>query len=187
MQEIKSSEQVWQDYHANLLSFLRHRTGNRDLAEDLLQDVFVKIHSRLETLADGERLQAWLYRIAQNSLIDHYRTAREHEPLPDDLAERWAVEPGEDGDIWQELTTCLRPMVEWLPEPYREALRLSDLEGVPLKDIAAQLNLSLPGVKSRVQRGRTKLKELFLTCCQFEFDGRGQPISYATNCQRTKC
>lgn len=184
---LKSSEQIWQDYHTGLLNFISHRVNNRDLAEDLLQDVFVKIHARLDTLTDGERMQGWLYRIAQNSIIDHYRTGKSHEPLPQDLAEKLAHEPDEDDLIWSELAGCLRPMIEWLPEHYRDALLLSELEGLPLQQVADRLGISLPGAKSRVQRGRAKLKEMMLDCCQFEFDCRGKPISYTPNCKRVDC
>jgi RNA polymerase sigma-70 factor (ECF subfamily) len=153
----------------------------------LLQDVFVKIHSRLDTLADGDRIQGWLYRIAQNSIIDHYRAGKSHEPLPDDLFDKLAQASEEDGEVWRELADCLRPMIQGLPEHYRDALLLSELEGLPLKEVAVQLSISLPGAKSRVQRGRSKLKELLLDCCQFEFDCRGKPISYTPNCERMEC
>lgn len=183
----KTSEQLWLDYHAGLLNFISHRVGNRDLAEDLLQDVFVKIHSRLDTLADDERLQGWLYRIAQNSIIDHYRTGKPHEPLPDDLAETLPQQPTDDDQAWNELADCLRPMIEWLPESYRDAVQLSELDGMPLKEVAERLNLSLSGAKSRVQRGRAKLKEVLLDCCQLELDCRGKPVSLSPTCKTTNC
>lgn len=183
----KTSEQLWLDYHVGLLNFISHRVGNRDLAEDLLQDVFVKIHSRLDTLADDERLQGWLYRIAQNSIIDHYRTGKPHEPLPDDLAETLLQQPTDDDQAWNELADCLRPMIEWLPESYRDAVQLSELDGMPLKEVAERLNLSLSGAKSRVQRGRAKLKEVLLDCCQLELDCRGKPVSLSPTCKKTNC
>ncbi len=178
-----SSEQIWRDYHNGLLSFIRRRVGDSHTAEDLLQDVFVKIHSRLDTLSDEERIRSWVYRIAQNTIVDHYRVSKLHEPLPDDIAE----EPDESDEVWRELECCLRPMIKHLPERYREALLLAELEGLPLKEVAERLGLSLPGAKSRVQRGRAKFKELMLACCQFEFDSRGKPISYASNCGDKPC
>ena len=180
---MKSSEQIWQDYHHGLLNFIRYRVGDGDLAEDLLQDVFVKIHSRLYTLSDTERIRSWVYRIAQNTILDHYRLSQRHEPLPDAIIE----EPDDGDEIWRELECCLRPMIEHLPERYREALLLAELEGRPLKEVAERLGLSLPGAKSRVQRGRAKFKELMLACCQFEFDCRGKPISYTSNCGDKPC
>jgi RNA polymerase sigma-70 factor (ECF subfamily) len=178
-----SSEQIWRDYHNGLLSFIRRRVGDGHTAEDLLQDVFVKIHSRLDTLSNEERIRSWVYRIAQNTIVDHYRVSKPYEPLLDDIA----VEPDESDEIWRELEDCLRPMIGHLPEKYREALLLAELDGLPLKDVAERLGLSLPGAKSRVQRGRAKFKELMLACCQFEFDSRGKPISYTSNCGDKPC
>jgi RNA polymerase sigma-70 factor (ECF subfamily) len=178
-----SSEQIWRDYHNGLLSFIRRRVGDGHTAEDLLQDVFVKIHSRLDTLSDEERIRSWVYRIAQNTIVDHYRVSKRHEPLPDEIVE----EPDESGEVWRELECCLRPMIEHLPERYRDALLLAEFEGLPLKEVAERLGLSLPGAKSRVQRGRAKFKELMLACCRFEFDSRGKPISYTSNCSDKPC
>lgn len=178
-----SSEQIWLDYHNSLLSFIRRRVGDGHTAEDLLQDVFVKIHSRLGTLSDEERIRSWVYRIAQNTIIDHHRVNKPHEPLPDDIV----GEPGDGDEIWRELECCLRPMVEHLPERYRDALLLAEFEGLPLKEVAERLGLSLPGAKSRVQRGRARFKELMLACCRFEFDSRGKPISYTSNCSDKPC
>jgi len=81
------------------------------------------------------------------------------------------------------------PMIETLPEGYREALLLSEIDGLPLKEVADRLNLSLPGAKSRVQRGRERLKKAFLTCCHVKFDSRGKPIDWwpKEGCARISC
>jgi len=172
---MESTEQIWQAYHSHLLSFIRRRVNDAALAEDILQDVFVKIHCRLETLQEADRVQSWLYQIARRTVIDHYRTHKTAEPLPEDLPRE--LDAG--NEAWRELEKCVRPMIELLPESYREAVLLSEIQGLPLKEVADRLALSLPGAKSRVQRGRTKLKEIFLECCQFEFDRRGQPIDWS--------
>ncbi len=178
---MNSSEQIWQDYHRGLLNFIRHRVGNQEVAEDLLQDVFVKIHARLETLTEAERIRGWIYSIARNAIIDHYRTRKSSEPLPATL-DGAAPEPDEGDAVWRELEECLRPLIEYLPERYRTPLLLAELEGLPLKEVAGRLGLSLPNAKSRVQRGRAKLKEIIHACCQLEFDRRGKPISYKNEC-----
>jgi RNA polymerase sigma-70 factor (ECF subfamily) len=183
---MKTSEQIWQDYHNGLLGFIHNRVGNRELAEDLLQDVFVKIHSRLETLSDAERVQGWVYSIARNAIIDHYRVRKSSEPLPPSLDDL-AAEPDDGDAVWRELEECLRPMIEYLPTTYREPLLLAEFDGLALKEVAERLGLSLSGAKSRVQRGRAKLKELMLTCCHFEFDSRGKPISYKNDCDCNPC
>jgi RNA polymerase sigma-70 factor (ECF subfamily) len=138
------------------------------------QDVFIKAHSRLDTLAHADRVESWIYQIARNTIIDYYRTRKSTEPLPDEVPER----PEQDDQEWQGLEKCVAPMIEMLPPGYRDALLLSEVDGLPLKEVAKRLNFSLPGAKSRVQRGREKLKKVFLDCCHFEFDCRGKPIDW---------
>jgi RNA polymerase sigma-70 factor, ECF subfamily len=79
-------EELWHEHRAELLGFLRQRVGDAELAEDLLQGVFVKAQAGLPGL-QVEHPRAWLFRVARNSVIDHYRTRRVGEPLPDDLPE----------------------------------------------------------------------------------------------------
>jgi RNA polymerase sigma-70 factor, ECF subfamily len=182
---MESIDQIWRDYHGGLLSFIRRRVGD-DLAEDILQDVFVKAQSRLDTLADADRVQSWLYQIARNTIIDYHRTRKNAELLPDEMAQQ---QEHDDDEEWQELGKCLLPMIERLPEGYREAILLSEIDGLPLKEVARRLNLSLPGAKSRVQRGREKLRNIFLDCCNFKFDCRGKPIDWSPreSCHRVSC
>src|SRR5262245_45340918 len=162
-------DQIWLDYHSGLLGFIRRRVGDADLAEDILQDVFVKAHSRLDTLANAGRIQSWLYQIARNTIIDYHRTRRSAEPLPDEMAQQPEHDNDNDDD-WRELGKCVLPMIEMLPEGYREAILLSEIDGLSLREVAERLNLSLPGAKSRVQRGRERLKNIFLDCCHFKFE-----------------
>jgi RNA polymerase sigma-70 factor, ECF subfamily len=182
---MESLDQIWRDYHRGLLGFIRRRVGAADLAEDILQDVFVKAHSRLDTVADADRIQSWLYQIARNTIIDYHRTRKSAEPLPDEMEQR-AEHSDEE---WRELGKCVLPMIEMLPEGYRDALLLSEIDGLPLKEVAQRLNISLPGAKSRVQRGRERLKNIFLDCCHFKFDCRGKPIDWSPKegCARISC
>jgi RNA polymerase sigma-70 factor (ECF subfamily) len=76
----------------------------------------------------------------------------------------------------------LREMVTALPDPYRQALILSDVEGVPQQDLARQTGISLSGIKSRVQRARSKVKEALLNCFEIEFDPRGQVLDVRQHC-----
>jgi len=102
----------------------------------------------------------------------------------------WSMSAAEqDGNEWQELGKCVLPMIEMLPQGYREALVLAEIDGLSLKEVAERLGLSLPGAKSRVQRGREKLKKIFLECCHFKFDCRGNPIDWSPKkeCDRISC
>ena len=144
------------------------------MVDDLVQEVFVKVQSRVETLKDETRLQGWLYRITRNIIVDHFRGRKPEEELPDTLD----LPEVEQSRVLEELAECVRPMMNALPEKYRLPLLLSELDGLPQKEVAKRLGLSLSAAKSRVQRGREQLKSIFAECCHFEMDHRGSVTSY---------
>ena len=162
-------ESIWHEFAGRLGQFIRARVSDSASAEDILQDVFVKIQQRLGQLRDPARLQSWIYLIARNSILDHYRTRKETVEVPETLLDEH--EPASAG--LDDLKAAFRRMVYNLSEPYREAVVLTELEGLTQKELAQRLGISLSGAKSRVQRGRQQLKELLLDCCRFEFDRRG--------------
>lgn len=165
-------EHIWHEFAAKLGRFIRARVADPATAEDLLQDVFVKIQKRLGQLEDPAKLEGWIYLIARNAIIDHYRTRRETVEVPDTLP----AEPDEHNDEVEELKAAFRRMIYSLPEPYREAVVLTELNGLTQPALAARLGISLSGAKSRVQRGRAQLRRMLDECCTFEFDRRGKVI-----------
>lgn len=165
-------EQIWHEFSGKLGQFIRARVADPATAEDILQDVFVKIQGRLGQLKDPAKLTSWIYLIARNAIIDHYRSRKETVAVPESLAEE--AEP-ESGEI-EELKAAFLRMIHSLPEPYREALVLTELEGLTQQELADKVGISLSGAKSRVQRGRQQLKEMLTECCTFEFDRRGGVI-----------
>jgi len=166
---------LWQAYHDKLLGFIRSRVDSTDVAEDILQDVFIKIQKNIAALRDAERLESWIYQIVRHAVVDHYRARKAFEELPQSLA---APELDEEEQARREISTCLAPMLEALPPPYRDALRLSEIDGLKQKQVAEELGLSLSGAKSRVQRGRAMVKDLLTDCCRFERDHRGTMVGY---------
>ena len=168
-------EQLYGRFYARLKQFILNRVGDEAAAEDLLHDVFLKIHQRIDTLKDSSKLESWMFQIARNAIIDHYRS-RKDEKVEVDMAEI----PGDEEEISaeQRLAPAVREMIEQLPEPYREALRIVELEGISQKELAALVGLSFSGAKSRVQRGRAMLQDLLMRCCHFEFDQRGTLVDY---------
>ena len=176
-----SVETVWNTFNEPLERFIRKRVSDEDIAADLLQDVYVKIHTNIATLRDTDRLQSWLYQIARNTVYDYYRTRKSHVEIPDELTMP-EIDNATD-DISARLAQGLRSMIEYLPDEYQEALRLTELEGITQQELAARTGLSLSGAKSRVQRGRKMLREMLLACCHFEFDRHGKVIDYSPECQ----
>ncbi len=172
---LMTTERAWDTFHVQLKHFILKYIHDEVVAEDILQDVFLKIHMHIMTLKDERKLQSWLYQITRHTIYDYYRTQKNMIALPDafDLPE----EPTQE-DVEQTLLPCLKDMVERLPEPYREALILTEYVGLSQKQLAERQNLSLPGAKSRVQRARVKLKQMLLECCHFILDRRGNVIEY---------
>lgn len=165
-------EHIWHEFAVKLGQFIRSRVADPATAEDILQDVFVKIQKRLGQLQDPAKLEGWIYLIARNAIIDHYRTRKETVEVPETLP---AEPASRDGEI-EELLTAFRRMIYSLAEPYREALVLTEFDGLTQQELADRLNISLSGAKSRVQRGRAQLKQMLDECCTFEFDRRGKVI-----------
>ena len=172
----RSTQQIWEDFRAPLRSFIRRRVGDDHVADDLLQEAFLKIHNGIGSLNDDQRLTAWLYRIARNIITDHFRKRPLEALGATTIAERPAVT--DDDGRGQELAACLGRMVGQLPEKYREAIELAELEGSTQSQVAARLGLSLSGAKSRVQRGREQLKKMLLSCCDVELDSRRRVLDY---------
>ena len=153
-----TTDAVWAAFSGRLRGFIAKRVREEVDIDDILQDVFAKIHAGLGDLKDGEKLEAWLFQVARRAVIDHYRKRRLVE-LPEEVAEKASPR-----DISAEVASWLDPMMSLLTEEDREALRLTDLEGLSQKDLAARLDLSVTGAKSRVQRARVRLKEALLDC-----------------------
>ena len=175
-------EQIWREFSVNLGQFIRARVADPATAEDILQDVFVKIQARLGQLKDATKLQGWIYLIARNAIIDHYRTRKETVPVPEELV----AETEPQSEVIEALKAALRRMIDSLPEPYREALVLTELEGLTQQELANRVGISLSGAKSRVQRGREQLKAMLTECCAFEFDRRGRVFD-CTPHQQSDC
>jgi RNA polymerase sigma-70 factor, ECF subfamily len=172
-------DQVWDQYHHRLKAFIRNRVEDEAVAEDLLQETFLRVHRHLCCQSDWDKPVGWFYQIARNLIIDHYRRRRELVELSDALPADPEL-PEDDPEA--ELALSLKDMIEELPEPYRQALLLTDMQGLSQKELAEQQGLSLSGAKSRVQRARDKLRDLLLQCCHFEFDRRGGIIDYYDHC-----
>ena len=176
-----TTEQVWLELHERLLRFIRGRVGDEGLAEDILQDVFLKIHTRIDTLRDEDRLESWVWQIVRHAIADHHRARR---PLFE-LSEGLAALDGADDDndaASRQLVPFISATVAGLPGPYREALLLTEYEGLTQQALADRAGISLSGAKSRVQRAREKVKTVLLECCHFELDRRGGIIDYQPRC-----
>jgi RNA polymerase sigma-70 factor (ECF subfamily) len=175
------TEHAWYALHEPLRAFLRKRVRNEEAVEDLLQDVFLRIHTHADALRAEDKLESWIYQIARNRITDYYRRQKPVLSL-DEADQETLLEDMPEEDVQAELAPSVAAMVNVLPEPYREALYLTEYQGLSQRDLATRLGLSFSGAKSRVQRARAKLKQLLLDCCHFEFDRLGRVIDYQPRC-----
>ena len=178
---------AWQDYRAALVRFVRSRVNDAETAEDIVHDVLVKAYARRETLRSEEKLDAWLFQMTRNAIVDHYRAKRPTEEVPEDL-----VAPESEGSAREELARCLTALITHLPERSRTAIELSELQGLTQKETAERLGITLSGAKSRVQRGRAQLHDMLIECCRVERDVRGgimdfEPSSTCTHGVESHC
>lgn len=163
---------AWQEHKAQLRGYVAARVSDRSVVDDIVQEIFLKAHVSLHTVKSPGSIAGWLFRIAANTIADHYRSQKSWGELPEDLAA-----PAPERNYIAELANCLRPLIAQLPEKYQVALVLSELEGVPQKEVADRLGLSLSGAKSRIQRGREQLRRRLLDCCDIE-TGRSGILGY---------
>ena len=173
-----TTAQVWNDFSWRLRAFILDRITNEEDADDLLQDIFTKIHNNLSSLKDEGRLTAWLFQITKNAIADYYRQLQVQSPEP--ALATGIVDTQDKNALHREVAGWFVPMLESLPGKYRQALQLTELEGMKQRELARELGISLSAAKMRVLRGRKKLKAVLLDCCHFELDRRGNILHYHT-------
>ena len=157
-QTVADAGELWKEFAGPLERFIARRVGNAEDAKDLLQDVFLRAHVALDGVEDKRRVRPWLYRIASNAIADHHRRKRlpTRPGIPPGNPDEPAAEDTAPENLNGEVSSCLPSVVRELPEKYRRALTLSDLEGRTQREVAKELGLSPSGAKSRVQRASSR-------------------------------
>lgn len=173
----KCFESIWDEFSIPLKAFIKKRINNDQDMEDILQIIFLKIYNNIDILIKIDKSQTWIYTIARNTIIDFYR-AQKHDLYIDNLSEDTFCNQQEETSLNNEMAQCLKNMIQYLPDKYKQALILTEYENLPQKELALQLGISVSGAKSRVQRARAMLKEMIINCCIIEQDHRGNIIDY---------
>ena len=177
-------QDAWKSFESRLRGYVRRRVDPA-LVDDVLGDIMLRLVQHQDELAAARNPTAWTLRVASNAVVDHYRRgATEKRARADAASIDWSGEmrPGEDQtepSASHEVANCLVPFIRGLPDPYGEAVMMIDIEGMSQAEAARRLGISVSGMKSRVQRGRRKLKDALLRCCAIEVDARGGVIDYA--------
>jgi RNA polymerase sigma-70 factor (ECF subfamily) len=166
------------DLSASLNRFIAARVRDPHAAQDIAQDVLLKLHQQVDAVPEEEKLPAWIFAVARNAIIDYRRrnSVRDHATLDRTEVPTESAEP----DAVAELAPCITRMVEHLAEPYRSALKLVDLEGTTQQELADRESISLSAAKSRVQRARRQLRAMSHDCCNIEQNARGELVDFQT-------
>jgi RNA polymerase sigma-70 factor, ECF subfamily len=171
---------AWHELEARLRPYVARRVASSADVDDVVQEVFARLLRGIGQLRDGERFGGWVYRIAERAIVDH-RRARARHPLrcaePNHVNEppaEFDAPAGAELELTSALVECIALFVARLASPYREAITLTELEGLTQKQAAELLGISLSGMKSRVQRGREKIRAMFEECCEISLDCRGR-------------
>lgn len=156
---------------------LARKIKDESTRADILQEVFLKFAARFDSIKNQENLCGYLFRIADNLAVDHFRRERRLVLTDDESAfgKGAAHTPTDDG--FRLADCCLKSFIEGLPPKYSEVLILIELKGKSQKGTAEELGLSYSGLKSRVQRAREMLKKAILNCCDYEFDKYGNIVN----------
>lgn len=175
--EIKTNCDVpalWQEHKNELRNFILKRVKDHDLANDILQEVLMKVYNFCISKSGVRNIRSWLFQIAQNTITDHHR---KHTKFTD-LDKITVLENEDQNSAFSEATNYILPMLDFLPKEYAIPLKLADIDNMKQAEIAQKLNLGLSATKSRIQRARQLLKAEFITCCNFETDKQGNLISF---------
>ena len=159
----------WHVLGQRLGAYIGRRLPAGDV-DDVLQEVLLRIHTNIRDLSEDSRFGPWVYSVARNAVIDRLRKKQPNLADPSELDN---VASPDEAESEQALLSCVTPFVARLPEVYRHAITLVELQGLTQADAAAMEGISLSGMKSRVQRGRRMLREMFEECCSLKIDARG--------------
>lgn len=168
----------WSDVTAKLRDFVGRRIRNPSDRDDVVQDVLLRVLANLRDLRTPENPGPWIYRIARNAIVDHWRrtAGSTTSPLSDDCD---APEAENEDAVLQGVAAHLHLLIRRLPEPYRTALVLTELEGLTHRAACERVGVSLAAMKTRVRRGRLMLKDSLEACCRLDITPSGKLVDCA--------
>ncbi len=179
-------DQLWHTFSKELGKYIQSKVNNRHDAEDILQDVYVKIFRNLDKVEKKTAIRSWLYTITKNTIIDFYKKKKDHLVTPErilEIEDAFTEESFDDGNMNKEVADCLDQMIFDIPDKYREVCDLYERKNLKHSEIADKLGISTSASKVRLSRAKAKIKENILKCCDLELDAYGNIIDYTSKCE----
>jgi len=162
-----TTQEVFKIYAEDIRRFVFSKVKDIQITNDIVQDAFYKVHIKLSSLQDKNKLKSWLFALTRNCIADHFNNAKKiglfqvlHEEDEMNIPEHTEKD-------------CLLGIIQKLPKKYRDPLYLYDIKGVKQAQIALQLKLPLSTVKSQIQRGRKKIVAGYMECCDYKLNEAG--------------
>ena len=165
-----TTQQVWTKYATDLKRFIFSKVKDEAIADDILQDSFLKIHTKLHTLKDLNKLKSWLFSIARNSVLDYFKASNKTFEFASFESETQLEEHAHTEK------DCLRGILHNLPKKYRDPIFLSDIKGMKQQEVAIQLKQSISTTKSQIQRARKLIAQGFMDCCGYVLNEEGNLV-----------
>jgi RNA polymerase sigma-70 factor, ECF subfamily len=177
-----SVETIWKNIEDKLRLFILGRIPDKDVAADILQEVFLKIHKNINSLKDENKVNSWIFRIASFTIYDYYR----HSTKENKMKNQFEVdEIDEDVPlVMDEAVTDMIKMMKYLPREHFEAISAIELEGLSILEYAQKAGISYTAAKTRFHRSKKELKKLLFDCCHYEFDKYGTVYNITPNCNK---
>ncbi|MEM8526646.1 MAG: sigma-70 family RNA polymerase sigma factor [Bacteroidota bacterium] len=167
------TNKIWNLYKEEVYFFVLKKLKNKDAADEVLQNTFLKVCLYLDSLKEQEKLRAWIFQISRNEIINYHNQSAKQNKTE-------SLNPEEDKTAYDEVC-CLDRFVEQLPDTYRETIELLYFQGKKQQEVARILGISLANVKARTRRGKAILKENLQECCQYELNKEGDLVG-ESNC-----
>jgi RNA polymerase sigma-70 factor (ECF subfamily) len=154
------------DNHARFLAFVEGRVGDRDIAEDILQEAFVRSVDGTATLRNAESATAWFYRVLRNAIVDHFRRQDTRSRAHDRFEAAAETEvAGPDAELEAVVCACVRELVETLKPEYGVAIRRVDLDGMSVRGYADEVGITPGNAGVRLHRAREALRRQLVRSC----------------------
>jgi len=164
---------VVQEFYTYLKSYVFKRVRDKSISEDIVQEVMIKLIESHQKSTEIKNIKAWLFQVSRNTMYDYYKRNNLEFHFDNDLSVAEEL-PNDFSKIL--VLDYIIPMINLLPKDFATPLMLSDIDNIPQKVIAGKLGLGLSATKMRIQRGRQKLRDLFVECCNIEYDKNGNFI-----------
>ncbi|MEM6516737.1 MAG: sigma-70 family RNA polymerase sigma factor [Bacteroidota bacterium] len=158
--------EVWNNFNDELYFFILKKVKDKNVANDIFQNTFLKIHTNVSKLKDEKKVRSWIYQIARNETVNYLNNQLRYiNEIKTDTANALT----DFSNI-----CCFDKLIDELPKMYKDVIEMAFVKGIKQKDIAEKLGISLENVKVRVGRGKELLKTKFRECCNYQLDSNNK-------------